>query len=751
MVFDEAWEVAKSQFTLLEDETSAGTHWHNPFDYKYRVPIGYNPDGSLRYSPRDRSVRVGPEDGVHYPTSTIHLQNFEFPDSDDPEQRVVRPRSSGLPGTELRLKRNLSDYDPDIQDQRALEQIISTIIHENIHDAYTEGGWSSILGGYFGDTPGREGRGIHGGGLDQMGEAPDEEFPGKIGDVNADERRSMGFGMDTPSESRPLPARMKIVPGMGRTYETERLPNERSAYVGMFPRLRGFPRYRTITHSQVPISESDLVLDDIIAARKRSGAFDREDDMVRSRGIVRPRAPEIMRDDAKRGRRSGRKKSRGFARGIHEESPILFDQDTGLVIRDPDTDKPIPNPRKGLPLSYLSEQESEASRGFAIEPQEQILNNLLNAINQSVYTRMANSGEFFEDESIPLQTRDYNIVDTMRPLGAKQTLGGRSKAVANETKDVRRLLNAHFKKVRQGKEPLPTRMTDLPQNIREEIGRIQLREMLGEERGRTGIMDIEGVRNPLGAALLEANEAMSDSRPDNLNYIVAAEMNNEMYNRLDDKISELTKKKLGVNPKEPTPMGLWDEYREIKENDPEIRALIDKRDEIHRKTMNYPGYSDYRDSVMPAGRIPRDMSRSEWREERKRLADAILANTTGLDPAESRSKKMGYDLDSQDGSTDRVFMNIIKPELEARGYKFDTDEHPYDVEQEMKELFGGVFDPEGWSQYDDKTDGTVYPKLMSRFGSPMIGVRGKVKPQRRLFGNLTQEVLDKLNAMGNEE
>ena len=69
----------------------------------------------------------------------------------------------------------------------------------------------------------------------------------------------------------------------------------------------------------------------------------------------------------------------------------------------------------------------------------------------------------------------------------------------------------------------------------------------------------------------------------------------------------------------------------------------------------------------------------------------------------------------------------------------------------MKELFGGVFDPEGYSQYDDRIDGTVYPKLMSRFGSPMVGVRGKVKPQRMPFGNLTQEVLDKLNAMGNEE
>ena len=206
---------------------------------------------------------------------------------------------------------------------------------------------------------------------------------------------------------------------------------------------------------------------------------------------------------------------------------------------------------------------------------------------------------------------------------------------------------------------------------------------------------------------------------------------------------------MGLDPKESVPVHMWDEQRELQEKDPEIRALVDKVQEIHRKTMNYPGYSSYAERVYPRGKIPRDMGRAEWREERKRLADAILANTTGLDPAGSRSKKMGYDLEHGDGSGG-VFGNIVKPELEERGYNF-TDSWDHDIEQEMKELFGGVFNPEGYSQYDERTGEEVYPKLMSRFGSPMIGVRGEVKPQRRLFGNLTQEVLDKLNAMGNEE
>jgi hypothetical protein len=99
---------------------------------------------------------------------------------------------------------------------------------------------------------------------------------------------------------------------------------------------------------------------------------------------------------------------------------------------------------------------------------------------------------------------------------------------------------------------------------------------------------------------------------------------------------------------------------------------------------------------------------------------------------------------------DKVFANILKPELEARGYKYDTDEHLYDVEQEMKELFGGVFDPEGYSQFGVWGD-QAHPRLMSRFGSPMIGVRGKVRPQIRPFGNLTDEVMAWFNKKNTED
>jgi len=735
--FDRAWDVVKSQF-VFDDETAMGTHYSKPWDYKYRVPIGYNPDGSLKYGPRDKRVRIGSEKGSHYPSSVVHLQNFEFPDSDDPKQKVSRSKRGKAIFPPVQPKTDFADYDPAHQDQRSMEDIISTIIHENIHDAYTQDGYQSILGGNLGEFSGQFPSRLRIPTHETMGSTADEEFPGKIGEVDKDAIRR-GWYSTGGREQRPLPSSAKIIPGMGRKYATERLPNERSAYVGMYPNLRGYPRYRTIKHTQVPLKESDLIIDNIIAARKRAGAG--------TEGGL----PERMRSIAREKRKwRGGRGERGFVRDIHEEPDYLIDPVSGKPLLDPETGEKIENPRRGLAMTYASEQDNFQGDKFAIQPVEQILNNLLNAINQSVYTRMANSGEFFEDESIPLQSGRWagNSDEVMRPIEARQTLGGRSKAVANETQNIRRLLNAHFKKVRQGTEPLPTRMTDLPQNIQEEIGRIQLREMLGEERGRTGIIDMDGVINPLGQALQEAKEAISvPTRPENLNYIVAAEMNDKLISDLEKKLKKLVNEKLGISPEETGSerigMRFWDKEREIKENDPEARALVERIKDIRRKTRSYPGHSSYSDFIRRKGKIPLDMSRSEWAEERKRLADAILAQTTGLAPAGSRSKKMGYDLEgygSVDGSMDKVFANILKPELEARGYKFDTDEHPYDVDQEMMELFGGIFDPEGYSQYSEWGDQT-HPRLMSRFGDSMIGVRGKVRPQNRPFGNLTDEVM----------
>ena len=62
--FDRAWDVAKSQFLIgeggREGYTSAGTSYNRPWTYKYRVPIGRDPEtGELIYSERDREVVVG--------------------------------------------------------------------------------------------------------------------------------------------------------------------------------------------------------------------------------------------------------------------------------------------------------------------------------------------------------------------------------------------------------------------------------------------------------------------------------------------------------------------------------------------------------------------------------------------------------------------------------------------------------------------------------------------------------------------
>ncbi len=297
--FDRAWSVAKSQFLIgeggREGYRSAGTSYHRPWTYKYRVPIGRDPEtGEPIYSERDREVVVGSDEGgPHYPASAVHLEHQTKPWDGDVE-------------------------DSDKQDQLSTEDIISTIIHENIHDAWNyRPGTPSILQGTTGDTAGRR---IDAG---SFGRTPHEEFPGVlakpkkkekyakdsedavIGDdpFGPEGRKIERKGPGIISESgRPSPSMAKIGPGRGRKYDVSRLPNEKAAYIGGYPNLRGLNAYRAIMHPNVTIEDSNRILDNLIASRKRAGIPDR-----RIAGWENPKTPEHMRMRGKVARKLGRK------------------------------------------------------------------------------------------------------------------------------------------------------------------------------------------------------------------------------------------------------------------------------------------------------------------------------------------------------------------------------------------------------------------------------------------------------------
>ena len=741
--FDRAWDVAKSQFLIgeggREGYTSAGTSYNRPWTYKYRVPIGRDPEtGELIYSERDREVVVGSDKGgSHYPASAVHLEH------------QTKPWQGLSPNTSFTAREEEEDDDPDKQDQLSMEDIISTIIHENIHDAWNyRPGTPSILQGTTGETAGRRTD------AGSFGRTPHEEFPGvlakpkkkekyakdsedeAIGDSWHQRERLQTKGPGILSESgRPAPSMAKIGPGRGRKYDVSRLPNEKAAFIGEYPNLRGLNAYRAIIHPNVTIEDSNRILDNIIAARKRAGIPDR-----RIPGWENPKTPEHMRMRGKLARKLGRRfggKGRKTSKGGRVEG--MFDEAEESI--DPETGEWIENPRKGLGISYLSEMEPGGQRGevgqrFIVPAEEQILNNLLNAVRQSVHTRMANSGEFFERGDIPLSAEmdNWDVKEAFDESGmggvhsVAQTYGGRDKAVAQETQKIRRLLNAHFKKVRDGREPVPQSMADLPPAIQEELGRIQLRQILGERRGTEGILDLEGVRDPLGETLMELNDMLETTIPGNLKDQVAYDTLENLEVKLQDELNALRERDIGSQYDEdgnydPNYYGRREKWSNNMPTDA-VRVWNKLRD-IQEKMDNISGGG--RGRPYTQGHRPAEFTQGEWESERERIMDAILEHSTGLRPARSRSQKHTYNVDNYGTFPNFIWEHFIEPELMRR----------VEAGEEMPE---GIWNTDDYDLYTDYGDHTGF-NLQSKANAPMVGVRGNVTPRIRPFGNLTDEVM----------
>ena len=82
--FDKAWNLSKIDFRLDDDDASKKyLGYSNPFldDYKYRVPVGYDSEGNLKYSPRDRVVTDN---------SFIQLPNYGRSGSRSTQDEIMR-------------------------------------------------------------------------------------------------------------------------------------------------------------------------------------------------------------------------------------------------------------------------------------------------------------------------------------------------------------------------------------------------------------------------------------------------------------------------------------------------------------------------------------------------------------------------------------------------------------------------------------------------------------------------------------
>ena len=118
--FEEAWDLTKVDFRLDRPKsyTSMGYSSRTPKEYKYRVPTGYDSEGNLTYSPRDRTTTD---------RSWVRLPSYKY--------------------------RERGDETPSSIENKTAQRIMDTIVHEAMHDADTDIGLPARNAGYSAKGP----------------------------------------------------------------------------------------------------------------------------------------------------------------------------------------------------------------------------------------------------------------------------------------------------------------------------------------------------------------------------------------------------------------------------------------------------------------------------------------------------------------------------------------------------------------------------------------------------------------------
>jgi len=206
--------------------------------------------------------------------------------------------------------------------------------------------------------------------------------------------------------------------------------DEMAAYTGEFPQNPGYAMGRWLMHDNVEQENRRKALQEIAAAQKKWGM-----DPIDAKAMLRHLNPKYryrLTDETKR-----------IMGPIPERRPP-FGQDDG----------------------WQPTQEVSAQR-LLFPPDERIYRNLKNAILGQTGSVMANSGMFASDPA-GYMNRDARYAERLK--GAK-SLGGEALSA----------LDSYFKQVNQGEEAAPRSISDLPESLRGELGRLELRRILANQ------------------------------------------------------------------------------------------------------------------------------------------------------------------------------------------------------------------------------------------------------------------------------
>ena len=241
--FDKAWNLSKIDFRFDQEESphTAGYSRLTPTEYKYRVPIGYDSEGNLMYSPRDRVVSD---------TSFILPANiFDH---------------SGLTLDNKDIDRNLA------------RRIISTDMHESMHDA------DASIGG-----PARSSNKIRGPVFLGDDAAKTDRMPDHIPFFRNRKRRYLQDKDRRATEFSP--------PGLRGT----NLATETMAYMGQYPDRPDLANISIMDHMNVDPVDVEFMYNKLPATPTFSTIGDAVKDQFgrrNTKGLKRAYRPSIKRD-----------------------------------------------------------------------------------------------------------------------------------------------------------------------------------------------------------------------------------------------------------------------------------------------------------------------------------------------------------------------------------------------------------------------------------------------------------------------
>jgi hypothetical protein len=222
--------------------------------------------------------------------------------------------------------------------------------------------------------------------------------------------------------------------------------DEMAAYTGEFPQNPGYATGRWLMHHHVEQANRRKALQEIAAAQKKWGM-----DPIDAKAMVEhlnPKNRYRLTDETKR-----------IMGPIPERRPP-FGQDDG----------------------WQPTQEVSAQR-LLFPPEERIYRNLRNAILGQTGSMMANSGMFASDPA-GYMNRDARYAERLK--GAK-SLGAEALSA----------LDSYFKQVNAGEEAAPRSISDLPESLRGELGRLELRRILANQvADQHRLVDDEDWKNP---------------------------------------------------------------------------------------------------------------------------------------------------------------------------------------------------------------------------------------------------------------